>query len=71
VHSLNVSVATSLLLYEAFRQRDAAGMYDAPRLSPELYDRLLFEWAHPRVAGRYRESGRPYPPLDEDGRIIR
>ena len=71
VRSLNVSVATSLLLYEALRQRDAAGMYDTPRLDPERRRRILFEWAWPRVARTLRERGEPYPDLDEDGRIVR
>jgi len=70
VRSLNVSVATALLLYEAFRQRDRAGFYDAPRLDPGERDRLLFEWAYPRVARICRRQGRPYPPLGADGRIL-
>lgn len=69
VRSLNVSVAASLLLFEAFRQRDAAGMYDQRRLDAERYRRLLFEWAHPRVARTYRAEGRPYPDLDDEGEI--
>ncbi len=71
VQSLNVSVATSLLLYEAFRQREAAGLYEKPRLPKERYRRLLFEWAHPEVARRLRASGRPYPSLSPDGEILR
>ena len=35
VRSLNVSVAAAVILFEAQRQRLAAGLYDAPRLSPE------------------------------------
>lgn len=71
VHSLNVSVATALLLYEAVRQRQAAGMYEGPRLEEDAYRATLFEWAHPLLAARLREEGRPYPPLDEDGQIVR
>ncbi len=70
VHSLNVSVATALLLYEAMRQRQAAGMYDASRLTDEEYRRTLFEWAHPLLANGYRRNGEPYPPLDGDGALI-
>jgi tRNA (guanosine-2'-O-)-methyltransferase len=70
VHSLNVSVATALLLYEAMRQREAAGSYQAPRLDEEAFRRTLFEWAHPFLAERLREGGRAYPALDEDGRIV-
>lgn len=69
VHSLNVSVATALLLFEAFRQRDAAGMYDASRLDADAFRRTLFEWAYPTLARRYREDDRPYPPLDPDGQL--
>jgi tRNA (guanosine-2'-O-)-methyltransferase len=67
VNSLNVSVAAALLLYEARRQREAAGYYDACRLPPEVYSRTLFEWSHPEIARRCRERGLPYPPLTEDG----
>ena len=69
VESLNVSVATALLLFEARRQREAARMYDQSSLAPLAFDRLLFEWAHPRVARMLREKGKPYPPLDEEGNI--
>ena len=69
VPSLNVSVATALLLFEAFRQREAAGLYQRSRLDPELYQRLLFEWGYPRLARRFREEGRPYPPLARDGSV--
>ena len=68
-HSLNVSVATALILYEAYRQRDAAGLYDNPRLDPARRRRLLFEWSYPELARRLREGGRKYPELDEDGMI--
>lgn len=67
VRSLNVSVATALILTEARYQRAAAGMYDGSRLSAEVFDRTLFEWAFPREARRFRREGRPYPALDADG----
>ncbi len=44
--SLNVSVATALLLYEAERQLDASGRYDAPQLSLARIEELKFEWVH-------------------------
>jgi tRNA (guanosine-2'-O-)-methyltransferase len=71
VHSLNVSVASALILFEALRQREAAGLYDASRLTPEELERRLFEWAYPSLARRRRESGRPYPALTADGEIVR
>jgi tRNA (guanosine-2'-O-)-methyltransferase len=67
--SLNVSVAAALILYEAQRQREAAGLYAASRLDPDRAETLLFEWAHPRVADLCRRRGVPYPALDEDGEI--
>jgi len=60
-------VATALLLYEAMRQRQAAGMYDRVRLDEDTHRRTLFEWAHPLLADRYRRNGEAYPPLDDDG----
>jgi len=65
--SLNVSVATALVLYEAFRQREAAGMYDESRLPPEEFQRILFEWTHPELAKLFRSQGTAYPPLSEGG----
>lgn len=70
VASLNVSVATALILFEAQRQRAEAGFYDRPRLEPEAYRRLLFEWAHPHVAAKYRAENLPYPGMDEAGTIM-
>ncbi len=67
VESLNVSVATALMLFEAQRQRLAAGFYDKPRLPPDVRDRLLFELAWPRLAAALRRAGRPYPRLGDDG----
>lgn len=67
VASLNVSVAAAVILFEAERQRAAAGLYAQPRLSRELRTKLLFEWGYPRLAGWCRQHGRPYPALDEHG----
>lgn len=44
IQSLNVSVAAAVILAEAARQREAAGFYDQPRMSPEDYTRRLNEW---------------------------
>jgi len=70
VHSLNVSVAAALLLYEAQRQRAAAGMYERCRLEPETFRRTLFGWAHPLIAAKLDAAGSPYPSLDDDGEIV-
>ncbi len=71
VESLNVSVAAAILLFEAQRQREAAGLYDHSRLDAEIYTRTLFEWCHPQVAAHCRRNNRPYPALDENGDILR
>lgn len=65
--SLNVSVAAALFLYEAARQREAAGLYACSRLTPEQYEQTLFEWCHPDIASRCRTRGLPYPPMTPDG----
>ncbi len=71
VESLNVSVAAAVILYEAQRQRTAAGLYHAPRLDRELYRGTLFEWAYPRIADLCRRRGVVYPELDpETGEIL-
>lgn len=70
VRSLNVSVAGAVLLYEAQRQREAAGAYAGPRLEPERFRRRLFEWAYPELAARCRDAEVPYPALDENGAIV-
>lgn len=67
VASLNVSVAAALILFEAARQREAAGLYGQRRLSPEEYTATLFEWCYPEIAAGCRERGLPYPALDGHG----
>jgi tRNA (guanosine-2'-O-)-methyltransferase len=71
VQSLNVSVAAATLLFEALRQRQAAGV--APShgegLPAERHRQVLFEWAYPEVAAWCRREGRPYPALDGEGAI--
>lgn len=69
-HSLNVSVATAVILFEAVRQRQAKGMYQTSRLPEKTVHRLLFEWCYPRQAEVYREGDRPYPSLGPDGEIL-
>jgi tRNA (guanosine-2'-O-)-methyltransferase len=70
VQSLNVSVACSVVLYEAQRQRAAAGMYDKPSLSNERRQRTLFEGGHPIFAEACQRKGLPYPEIDEAGQIV-
>lgn len=68
--SLNVSVAAAVILYEAQRQRDAAGMYQQPTLSDEERERVLFEGGHPIFARLCRLNDIPYPHLDAQGQIV-
>ncbi|MGF1691646.1 tRNA (guanosine(18)-2'-O)-methyltransferase TrmH [Photobacterium kagoshimensis] len=72
VQSLNVSVASALILYEAQRQRQNAGMYDqaTTQLPEEVVHRILFERGHPVLAKVARRKGLPYPPLDDEGQIM-
>ncbi len=67
VESLNVSVAAALVLFEAARQREQAGLYATRRLDSERFSKVLFEWAHPGIARRCRRQGLDYPPLTAEG----
>ncbi|MGL5401836.1 MAG: tRNA (guanosine(18)-2'-O)-methyltransferase TrmH [Plesiomonas shigelloides] len=73
VQSLNVSVASALILYEAQRQRQLAGMYNssaASRLSEEEQQRLLYEGGYPVIAKVARRKGLPMPEIDQHGEIV-
>jgi len=68
--SLNVSVASALILYEAQRQRELADMYNGEcRLADDEVHRILFEGGHPIFTKLCKEKKLPYPPLDEEGQI--
>jgi tRNA (guanosine-2'-O-)-methyltransferase len=45
IHSLNVSVACAVTLYEAMRQKMLAGHYDGPRLSGAEQDSIRARWS--------------------------
>jgi len=68
--SLNVSVACAIVLYEAQRQRQAAGMYDQCRLDTQTLIRQRFEWLHPVLTDYCRRHGLDYPALDEAGDLV-
>ena len=70
VQSLNVSVASALVLYEAYHQRMAAGMYDTRSLDEETYKTLLFEACHPKIANCCLQKNIPYPAIDNDAQIL-
>lgn len=44
ITSLNISVACAVSIYEAFRQRTVAGMYDTPTLPQQRIAGLKQEW---------------------------
>lgn len=67
--SLNVSVAAAIVLYEAQRQRQLAGMYDHSRMDTVTRDRLRFEWLHPALADYCQKRDLEYPVLDGKGDI--
>ena len=46
VQSLNVSVATAVILYEAQRQREEAWFYSKPTFPQNLIDEILKKWAY-------------------------
>lgn len=71
VQSLNVSVAAALILYEAQRQRQVAGLYqrDYSDIDPQEQQRLLFEGGYPTLARVAKHKGLPYPHIDPDGNI--
>ncbi|REL31205.1 tRNA (guanosine(18)-2'-O)-methyltransferase TrmH [Thalassotalea euphylliae] len=70
VQSLNVSVANAVVLYEAQRQREAAGMYGRATIDEDTRQRMLFEGGHPIFAKVCQSKGLPYPHINDDGEII-
>lgn len=69
VASLNVSVATAIILAEAQYQRQKAGLYEQSGLPEQEYKRLFFKWAYPRFAQFCEQKGVQYPDTDEEGYI--
>ena len=69
VESFNVAVASAIILMEARRQREEAGLYDSCRLDDEEYNRLMVEWGQTAIARFCRAKGLAYPRLDDNGDI--
>ncbi|WP_026042755.1 tRNA (guanosine(18)-2'-O)-methyltransferase TrmH [Pantoea sp. A4] len=71
VQSLNVSVASALILYEAQRQRQNAGMYQRTysTLEEDEQQRLLFEGGYPVLARVAKQKGLPYPRVNQQGEV--
>ncbi|MEG3132235.1 tRNA (guanosine(18)-2'-O)-methyltransferase TrmH [Rouxiella sp. T17] len=72
VQSLNVSVASALILYEAQRQRQNAGMYarKTSLLKEKEQQRLLFEGGYPVLANVALRKKLPRPLIDDTGKIV-
>lgn len=70
VQSLNVSVAAALVLYEAQRQRQQAGMYDEQHLDEAACQKMLFEGGYPIYREVCDRKNLAYPHIDEDGQIV-
>ena len=71
VQSLNVSVASALILYEAQRQRQNARMYErrTSMLPEDEQQRLLFEGGYPVLARVAKQKKLPYPHVNAQGEI--
>lgn len=69
VQSLNVSVAAALILYEAQRQRQLAGMYNTQQLSEKACQKILFEGGFPKLREICDRKGLSYPNIDNKGHI--
>jgi tRNA (guanosine-2'-O-)-methyltransferase len=52
VQSLNVSVATALILYEAQRQLEESGKYDTPQLNLEKREEIKAKWVYRDTVAR-------------------
>ena len=72
VQSLNVSVASALILYEAQRQRQNAGLYrrEHSMLDQEEQQRLLFEGGYPVLANVAKRKKLPRPHIDQQGQVV-
>lgn len=69
VESFNVSVAAGVILSEAIKQREEAGLYQNCRIDQATYNRIFFQWAHPKIRKFCDSNGLKYPALSEDGEI--
>ena len=71
VQSLNVSVAASILLFEAIRQRKNKGILpsNGEGLNIDEYQKTLFEWCYPELAAVYKKSAKEYPKLNDQGEL--
>ena len=69
VQSLNVSVASALILYEAQRQRSEANMYGTCRMPQEEMDLIILSSLQPKIKKFCDQHSLRYPKLNEHGDI--
>lgn len=69
VQSLNVSVAAALILYEAQRQRQLAGMYETSTLDEKDVQEILFAGGFPVLHKECLRRKLSFPRIDENGCI--
>ena len=60
----------AVVLYEAQRQREVAGMYAIQQLSEEECQRVLFEGGFPVLSNVCKSKGLAYPRIDDGGNIV-
>jgi tRNA (guanosine-2'-O-)-methyltransferase len=65
--SLNVSVATAVILYEAQRQRVIKNMYEKMSIDEEIYQKTLKKWAYDDIIAK--ELKRPRMKQDRYGNV--
>ncbi|CAM3456135.1 tRNA (guanosine(18)-2'-O)-methyltransferase TrmH [Parendozoicomonas haliclonae] len=70
VQSFNVSVAAAIILMEAQRQRQAAGLYDQCRIPEELRPDIMFRWGYPELARYCDDRNLDYPDLNDEGQLV-
>lgn len=70
VQSLNVSVATALVLYEAQRQRQLAGLYGRAMLPEEVCQKVLFSTGYPDLYQHWKQRDLPLPHINTQGDIV-
>ncbi len=56
VESLNVSVATAVILFEACRQRIVSGNYPNPALSEKMLEQMTDEWVNINIKNRQKRN---------------
>jgi len=70
VESLNVSTAAGIILIEAQRQRQLAGLYELDRMPVRETARHMFESRYQKIAAHCLTAGLPYPEYDDLGELL-